>query len=756
MNQKTTYIMLAAVVAAALGIWALRPDAPKNDKTETQTRELFDPAPDNLTAIEVSPQDRPPLMFSKVDGRWQITAPITAQAVAGMVDRIGTQLREMVVRLSFKSNDPDRPGDDLTGLSRPIRLKVTDAAGKAWLLKVGREVPAKREMYVQRDADETIYVVSSELRVDLERGLADFRDKRITTLEVNEARRIEIAGGESYVLARGGDDAWTVESPVRGRADKTAVENILRTIGGMMVANFVDAPPGALGAYGLEKPALKVVVHCEKRTPKPATQPAATQPAPPQFDVMPYTVAFSLGAKTGDKRFGKLDDGSAAPTIFQIMDSQVAAFAPSLTSLRDKAIARFAANRVQKVSIRSASGSAELERQPAGWRFASGAPTKGEAAEAAAVEDLLRALRELSAIGFEPDDPLREDGLAHPRVEITLTEEGTPAPIRLQVGSMTPSESGIYVRNEGEMFIAVAKAEAVEPLEVTPLSFAPRNMLQFDRSQVTRIDATQEGRNISLTLDTGRWRAAAPLNSDADASAVINLMADLSNLRARTMAGPASELARFGLEPPLATCRITLQPPPPASQATSAPAEPPRTVVVRAGRANGNSYVFVEGGELIGEVDARVVENLTAELLDKKVVEVQASAIQSLRISRGTTVIKFERRGGEWTLAGESSFPVDAAKLTPLTERFATLKAQRYIRYEAGPLASFGLDPAAVTVIAELEGGTTQELRISASGPADDALMRRFATTGSGGRVFLLSKDDATAFDADLKSFRRP
>ncbi|MFO0973048.1 MAG: DUF4340 domain-containing protein [Phycisphaerae bacterium] len=681
-----------------------------------------------------------------------------------MVDSLVTKMADLSYTLSFKPGDADRPGDDLTGLDAPTRVKATDATGKSWVLKLGRGLPTGRQAYAQREADDTIYIVQAELREWLDRDLIEFRDKRIADLALEDVTRIEVSGADPYVLAKS-NDGWTVESPTRGRADKTAVENMLRALYGTFATTFIDAGPANLAAYGLTRPSLKMVIHAEKRTLRPASQPAGTQPAAPQYDVKPYTIAFSLGATTNDKRFGKFDDGAATPTVFQILESPMASIAPPLINLRDKAVTRFAAGKIQKVALSGPAGSAELVRKDGAWTFASGAPTAATAAESIAVEDLLKSLRELTATGFETDDPLKDFGFAKPRVALTLTEEGTVEPIRLQVGGVTTSGTGAYVRNEGESFVAVVKAEAIDALAVTPLTFAARDVLRFDRSQAVKMDFVQESRRFALASQSGKWRFTAPITGDADSSAIINVLADLSSLRARRMVGTKAELAKFGLTNPAVVATLTIQPPAApspttsASQPASAPAQPlppAQTIVVRAARSGGNSYVYVDGAELIAEVDGRIVDDLQAELLDKHVLVFPASTVQSLTISRSAGKMTFERKGGDWTLAGEASFPVDVAKLNPLADTVAGLKTDRYAAYQATDLKPFGLDAPALSIAAKLEGGTTHELRIAGGGPPSDSAGRRYATVMGSGRVFTLSKDDVAKFDQDVKFFRRP
>lgn len=775
MNQKTTWYILAAAVVVAAAVWFVRPgpgDDTKRKSKADKEQPLFDPAPGELTAAEIAVPDRPAMAFAKRDGKWRLTAPIDSQAATFAVDGTVSRIRDLKTEGAFKAGDADRPGDDLTGLNKPIRVKLTDKDGKAYVVKVGRQVPAARQTYIQKEGDETIYVASTDLRPDLEKSLNDYRDRRVTEFTTAEATKLDVAGEQRYVIVRSGE-SWTLEQPMRGRADKTAIEGLLSAASNLSASAFVEDAPKNLAAYGLEKPALTVVVSGEKKTPKPPPATQSTQPAQPEFNVEPWSVTLAFGAKTGENRFMRVGSG---PSVVQVPDAVVKSVAPPLDNLRDKALTRVDVNRASRITVAAAGGTVQLTKNGAVWEFAG--PMLNSAAsnqaEFSAVDDLLRAVRDLKATGFESDaDSLKDFGFNSPRSVVEITAEGAIEPVKLIVGGDTPSGTGVYVRNDREGAIAVVKSDDVTALLAGPTSYVNRDMLTFERLWTRKIAMKRGEAESELAEQGGAWKFTAPVTGDAEASAVNTLLTDLASLRARRIVGSDKDLAAFGLDHPAVRVALTIQAPPPptsgpASQPTSGPATqpapaatqpaapPPFTRTIIAARKDGKAYLHVEGTSVIGEVDGRIFDNLEAECFDRRVTKFQASDVTLLAIARdGQPAIRFERTADDWALAGEPSFACDKPKITETITAFTGLKVVRYVSYQSTDLAAHGLDKPQLGVTIRTPDGLEQELLIAPKGPPTDTTGQRYATLKGSGRIFLIGKDDYAKLDKEVKSFQR-
>lgn len=771
MNSKSTYAILIAVVLAALAVWWAQSGggaAGANARTSHEPKPLFDHAPKNIAAVEIALQARPAMAFVKVDEKWRLTEPIKAPASAATVNGSTSRITDARYLQAFKAGEADRPSDELTGLDKPTRVKLTDKDGKSTIIKIGAVVPASNSAYLQKDTDDTIYVVEDGIKRDLERTLNDYRDRQICQFDANEAVRIEIGAEHPYVLSKAGEQ-WTLESPVRARAARSGVDALIRAISGISVTSFIDDNPKNLAVYGLSTPSSLVTVHCEKKVPKPAPATQSTLPAAPQFDIKPYTVAIAFGAKTGDKRFARLE-GTDTPWVFQVYEATMKAAAPEMMSLRDKVLMQLEINRAQKVILSGGGGDVGLTKKDGQWSLAGAAfaAVTNKVAEFSAVDDLLRAARDLRATAFESgEESLRDYGFKSPRSRIEITMEGALEPLRLLVGGTTPSGTGTYVKQVNENTVAVIKAEDAKALIVEPLSLVNRDMLRFDRAHANRLQVTRDKLAHTVEMINGQWRFTAPISGEADVPATNNALTDLATLRARRVVGTKADLGRFGLDHPQLSARITIQPPapPPPTPSTQTtqpqatqpapPPPPPQTFALIASRKGDNAYVQIEGSPTIGEVDMRVYDNLGAEMLDRRVTRLQSSEVTGLTITpKSGKPLHFEKIGDKWQLAGENTFICDVAKLSAVISAFTGCKTDRYVAYNTNDLKPFGL--AAPELAVAIVAGTqpAQEMRVSGGGPPGDASGRRYATIVGSGRVFLIGKDDLAKFPTDIKSYQ--
>lgn len=769
MNPKTTIILIAALVLAVIGVWWAQSSADKGIVPEKPSgpQALFEPALGELTGFELSMSDGPTFAFAMTDQKWRMTAPMDAASEHFKVAGDARQVSELKYSRAYRQGDADRPSAETTQLDNPPRIvKLTDQAGKAHVVKIGAAQPLSRKTYVQKEGDGTIYLVDADLHADLRRSLADYRGKRITEFNQADAVRVEVMGERPYTLVKT-DGKWMVDSPVKGRADAAAINNIVRAAGNLAATEFVEDAPTSLRPFGLETPRLRIAVTTETKKPRPQTQPATTEPAAQEFETETKTYRLAFGGTAGDKAFAKLDEASS-PAVFQVASSVLDSLNVALEDVRDQQVVAADTRRAQKITVASGSDAIELFQAGGKWQITGVEGPGGTIdAEPAAVDDLLKALRELKATGFESTDS-PAFGFSSPRAAIQLTVEGQVEPVKLTVGGLTPSKTGAYVRNEGEGFIAVVKAESAEALAVHPMAFRNRELLRFDRNQATRIEIVRGGATSAVAQEAGEWKFVAPVTGAAEAAAVNDILADLSGLRGRKVVGAVTEAPGFGLDKPSVQVTVTIQPPPkpkppattqPTTEPASQPVEetleipPPIQHTVLLARQGDKVYATTVGGQTICEVDAKVLEDLEAELLETSVATIDSTKAQRLSYG-GAGSFAFEKKGNEWTLVGESSFAVDPAKVTPVFDALRDLRADRYVQYTA-PVqpAAYGLETPAVVLTAQAEGGEPITLMISAAGPGGDD---RFASVSTAPeRVFVLKAADATKFIKQVQDFQK-
>lgn len=761
MNPKTTIGLVVLLVISIVGVWWVQSSTSNTEDTNTSggPTSLFDPPIGDLSAMEVVlDSGEPALQFVRKDEKWRITAPVKGPAEHWAVQNDADKIKNLKTVKAYGPDAPERPTDDMTGLDAPRRVvKLTDADGKAYVVKIGARQALSTNTYVQKEGDDTIYLVEGDLNQELKKRLSDYRGKRVAEFTQSDAIAVSVEGEQGWRLVKN-DSKWTLERPVKARADSTQVNSLVASIANLNATAFVDDAPASLRPYGLDPPRLRVTVTTEKKTPKPAPEPPASAPAEPQFDIERGEVKLAFGASAEDKVFARLDDPDQ-PAVFQIAEATFKQIAKSVSDLRDKKIVEMPTGRVQSVTVTADGKTTRLAREPDGWKIVEGLGGSGPSdAELAAVDDLTTAVRNLTAIGFE-DAGAADTGLAPPRVSLEMLVEGRPEPIRLSVGGQTPSETGAYVRNDTENFVAVVKAESVEPLFASPESFMSRDLLSFPTDQAVAMEIEYPAWTCKLAREDGEWRFKSPIEGRTESAHVQRIVGDLSALRGRKVVGTASDRARFGLDQPAARITVTAQPPAPPTPTTQ-PAEsesppPPaysRTLLVA--EKDGTVYGSLEGGRTVCEIDPVVLENLRAELYDTRVAVVEPSQVRRLSLRRaGDWQVNLEKQGDQWALEGEPTFKVAAAKVTEVLNALRDLRAQKYVRYAGANPADYGLEGPERIVETQSDDGTSMKLLISARGPEGGG--RYAANAANVDRIFVIQDGDSATLDKKAADFQQ-
>ncbi|HVP13026.1 MAG TPA: DUF4340 domain-containing protein [Phycisphaerae bacterium] len=781
MNAKTTIALVIALAIAVAGIWWAQSSktAAKRAPETAEPKQLLDPPLGELRGFEIKTGAEPAVVFEMRDNKWRIIAPIEWPADDAGVNNDATKIKSLTYVKTYPKGDPDRPTNEQTSLEAPLKIvKLTDKDGKSYVIKIGATQALSKRTYVQREGSDTIYLVDGDLAADLRKSLSDYRSKRIAEFNQADAVRVEVTGDRQYTLVKS-DGRWTIDSPVKGRADVAKISSMLKALSGLSVQKFVDDAPKSMRPYGLDPPRLRVAVTTEIKTPKPATSQPASAPAAPEYDVTTRTIQIVLGGVAEKEVFSALASGGK-PAVFTITEDSANQAVPPLDELRDKKVTNIQTNRVQQITVLSGGSSVRLTKADGNWQMTTLAAGETPVpAESAAVDDFLKALRELTATGFEATE-LPTFGFASPRATIELMLEGQLEPERLIVGGLTSSKTGAYVRNEREGFIAVVKVEAADAMIVRPTSFMSRQLLTFTNSMASKLVLGRGSETCEVAKEQGEWKFVLPIQGQAEVAAVNNIVTDLANLRGRQVVALAADAGKYGLDAQAVTARITVDMPPmrvkkpttqPAAQpTTTSPAEmatppatqpveefemvpqPPRVSTIFVARHEGKVYAMIEGGATICEVDAKVLDDLETELFDTRVIGLDATQARRLEIA-GETSFAFEKSGKDWLLAGEPSFQTDATKITNVLTALKDLKTKRYVKYTGANLPEFGLDKPAIKVTFEMETGQVVTLSISSKGP--QGTERYASTSAAPDRVFVITADDAAKFTKQVQDFRR-
>lgn len=238
------------------------------------------------------------IALAQKDDSWSIEQPGPYAADGGTARNYLSTLRSMRA-VDFLSDQPT----DLTtyGLDNP-RLTITLYLGKdnaEKKLLFGKDTD-KKEVYVQGSGQPTVYTVSDWVFRDLNKEVADFRDKTVLAFDRDKITAVEATrkDGGHFKLVRGDDKQWRLDGE-SGKPAETTITQFLSDLHDLKGYEIAADHPSDLAPLGLDQPVLTVTVFGE--------------------DHQPVGTAL-LGLRPADAKKDYTAMTAGAPTVFLVRD----------------------------------------------------------------------------------------------------------------------------------------------------------------------------------------------------------------------------------------------------------------------------------------------------------------------------------------------------------------------------------------------------------------------------------------------------
>jgi hypothetical protein len=227
------------------------------DKNQNDLRDkrLLPVNADKISQIELVRKNSD-IEFVRNKDEWQILKPRPMRADS---IQVGDLVRDLTnAKMDLSSADAKQEASEF-GHGAPVATaKVTGESGIQQL-----EVRKNKDKYfAQSSSVEGAYKVDSGLGKALEKGVDEFRDKKLFAFGYNDPNKIEIRNGDkSYFLTRGtaGPDDWWSNGK---KMDGANVESVISDLRDLTAASFPDS--------GFSNPSIDVIITSEdgKRTEK--------------------------------------------------------------------------------------------------------------------------------------------------------------------------------------------------------------------------------------------------------------------------------------------------------------------------------------------------------------------------------------------------------------------------------------------------------------------------------------------------------
>lgn len=509
----------------------------------------------NVTGASFSLVRRGELWFLTKPVEW----PANVQAATGIVHALQLLEHEATFKVSDLIN-----GQSLAdyGLDKP-KLTVAFTSGEVTnptVLGIGDATKVGNRLYILSPDRERVHVVNRSLIDTLSLSLDQVRSDTLVTIPFYEARSLAVQGTDAArVRIRRDGERWTFDTPIVARASRAAIAAAVGALNDLRTKTF--NPPNPPATLPSASPTLRIVVEGNNRRTTlllgQPVAPAAPAPAAPAAAPTPGKVP----PPPATEYYAQIMDGEtlrAALFTVTISDELLKTLRGAQEALREKRVLDFDPASVASVTIAAPNqpalalqridAAANTPDASAPWQFVQrteNAPgTQPLPADRGAVKRLLEQLSLLSAKKFQSDAPaaaeLERWGFNRPEREITLSVQGMPTPLLLQLG--TDAQRDVYARvgrDSGAPIYAV-DADILRELPTEPRAWRERVLRELPAAaRITALTLTTIGQSgapvYTHTLNgNDTWNDAVATEPAPRQTAIKTIVTQLRTLRARS------------------------------------------------------------------------------------------------------------------------------------------------------------------------------------------------------------------------------
>jgi len=509
---------------------------------------------------------------------------------------------------------------------------------------------------------------------------------RLWTIEPKDVETVTIKRrGETIRLKRVAD-GWEMLEPVKARADRGAVDEVVTSLATLRSDREIDPNPAKLSDFGLEPPAAEVTLEVKNGK-------------------APLTLAVGGKNPTGVWVYAR--EGSK-PAVVALGESVFRDTARPVSDFRDKTVFAFDRKSVTAVDLDLDGSRMTLEAQEGGkWKIAKPGPYPADADVVADALDKLAGAKVKEFLG-EPK-PLTPYGLDKPSsVTIWLGKDKDRTSKTLLFGKVDKAKKGVYVERQGEPEVLMTTDEVWDKLPRTVAAARDKVVFTYAYDKVSRVELDHARGKVTLERDGITWKITAPEALAADTGVVNGLLWRLRDLRASGFLDEsASGIARY-LAKPAVTVRVWEE-----------GAKEPRTFLLTLSKdlkAGQTGVAATAGQGPVVMVESKAVTDLektATDLRDRTVVaSFDMKEVKRVRVVAGDKRLVVEKRGEDsWRVVEGGKGAAKELKVTGLLLALRALRWKDIAAPDASQGQKFGLDKPEVEVTV-LKGDGTEMAKL--------------------------------------------
>jgi Domain of unknown function (DUF4340) len=424
--MKSKGLLAASFLLLVLAgiIWWSNRRVATADKTpaENTATKLLGVPEDQFQDIEIKKRAGEIIHLQRTDSKWRIVSPepfpADPEAVSSMVSSLSSLSSDRTVEERAASLDP-------FGLSQPaFELYVTDKKKKIFKLLIGDDTPAGTAAYAAIAGDPRVFAISSYKKNSFDKSTNDLRDKRLLIFDSDKVSTIELNAKKQTVAFARSKDEWQIVKPKPFRADRSHVEELLRSLrDAKMDLSGSEDEKKAAAAFGSGAPFATARV----------TDVSGTQ----ELQVR----------KNKDDYYAK---SSAVAGVYKLSSATGTGLDKGLDDFRNKKLFDFGFADPDKVELHDGSKSYFLTHSGGDWW------SNGAKMEPSAVSALVDKIRDLAASKFA------ETGFTATQIDLAVTSDGGK---RLEKVMLSKNGDKYLAKRESEPALYELSASDVTDLQ---------------------------------------------------------------------------------------------------------------------------------------------------------------------------------------------------------------------------------------------------------------------------------------------------
>jgi hypothetical protein len=511
-----------------------------------------------------------------------------------------------------------------------------------------------------------------EVRWGPGREEAAARKGRVFVADTKDVTAVALRrGAESVQLSRDGE-AWQMLEPVKARASRPAVDELLANVLTAKIDREIDANPKSPADFGLDKPAADLTLTLKDGK----------------------SLGLELGAKnpTGVWVYAR---ERGKPAVFVLGESVLRDATKPVADFRDRTILAFESKDVSGFELVLPEETIDVEGAPNAWRITKPVALR---ADNETVSEFLDKLTAQKVKEFVAEAPATREayGLERPiRITINTGKDKDRSSRTLLLGKVDDARKGVYAMRGGESSVLLLPEEVYKQVPKNVGVLRSKTLVEIERDKVAKLEIEGPKGAVTVARDGGQWKIVAPQALPADQVEVGAILTKLADLRAQGfLSEDASGIARY-LAKPEVKVALTDQ------AGTTTTVLLASSKETRGGAAS--AYAAVAGKGPVTLVDAKALTDLgrsATDLRDRRIVAgLEPRDVKRVRIKAGGQTMVVERSGEtEWRVVEPAKGAANTQKVDDLLYALRGLRFKDVAAPEGQEPARYGLDAPSLEV----------------------------------------------------------